>query len=232
MDVGFDASGIDIAVLTHGGGIIGQFAGRIHTAVSEFVLAARIYKLGAERCVDTVGQAQFHKRRRVEKVERTGAQRGPRMVDLTLLKVRGACTDIDGTGRTEILGRLQNLTFLAVIERDGLDVVERELAEVNLSVLGVSKFYPVVDHSCVVRSHRTDIDRLDSAHTSVVLHLHARKIAQCIGYAVAVKALKLFAVKFLRRNHLYLRSLGCDHHLAQHMVTLADSCGITPSRRI
>ena len=67
------------------------------------------------------------------------------------------------------------------------------MAEVYLAVLGIAKLYSVVDNAGMVCAHRADVYRFYSANTAVVFYLHPREIAQCIGHAVAVEALKFLA---------------------------------------
>lgn len=69
VDIGLEARGVDIAVLTHGGGVVGQLAGRIHAAVAELVFAAGVYPLRTERHIHLPRKAELHKSRRVDEVE-------------------------------------------------------------------------------------------------------------------------------------------------------------------
>ena len=80
------------------------------------------------------------------------------------------------------------------MQRYCLDIVERELAEVNLAVLCVAKFYAVVDYAGVVCAHRADIHSLYTSDSTIILYLHTGEIPECISDAVGVKALQFFPV--------------------------------------
>ena len=51
-------------------------------------------------------------------------------------------------------------------------------------------------------THRTDIHRLDTPHTAIVLQLDAREITQGIGHGVGVQFLQHLTVEFLTGYHL------------------------------
>ena len=68
----------------------------------------------------------------------------------------------------------------------------------------------------MVGAHRADVDRLQTAHTAVILELHTGKIANGIGYRETVESLQIGIFENLRRNHLaVLRNDGAadDDHL-------------------
>ena len=117
--------------------------------------------------------------------------------------------------------------LLAVVHGYGLYVVERELAEVYLSVLRVAEFDAVVDHSCMVRAHRADVYGLDASYAPVVFYLHSRKIAERVGHAVAVEPLQFLSREFLRGDHFGLRPLCCHGHLFERQSGVS----LLPDRR-
>ena len=108
------------------------------------------------------------------------------MVRLPLGKPWGACTHVHRRSRTEVAGRLEYFALLSVVQRYGFDIVKGELSEVDLSVLGVTEFHPVIHHACMVGTHRTHVDGLDASHTSVILDLHSRKVAERIRHGLRV----------------------------------------------
>ena len=110
--------------------------------------------------------------------------------------------DVDRSGGSEILGRLENIALLTVVERDLLHVVQREAPQIDLSVLGVAQLDAVVEHGHVVSAHRADVDGLQAAHAAIVLELHAREIADGIGHREAVQPLQVDILEDLRRDDL------------------------------
>ena len=124
-----------------------------------------------------------------------------------------------GAGRVEVFCRLENLTLLSVVERYGLHVVEREHAEVHLSVLRVRQLYAVVEHSHVVGAHASYVDGLDAAHSAVVFQLHAGKEPERVGHTQAVEPLQFFALKLLRRNDTAL-AVAQHYHFVKSLHTV------------
>ena len=102
-----------------------------------------------------------------------------------------------------------------MVERDLVDVVERELAQVHLPVLSVAQLDAVVEHAHVVAAHRTHVHRLQPPYPTIVLELHTTEVAYGIGHAMAVEPLEHLATEHLRRDDLAVRLLGIDNHLAQ-----------------
>ena len=74
---------------------------------------------------------------------------------------------------TKVTGGLEDGTLLSVIQSDFLHIVERELSEVYLTVLGITQLDTVVADTQVMGTHRTDIDGLDTSHTTIVLQLNS-----------------------------------------------------------
>ena len=114
---------------------------------------------------------------------------------------------------TEVAGRLEDRTLLPVVERHLLHIVERELPEVYLSVLRIPQCHPVVGDTQVMGTHRTDVHRLDAAHTPIVLQLDAREIAQRVGHGMGVQLLQLLPFQLLTGHHLTHGRTGHDDDL-------------------
>ena len=93
----------------------------------------------------------------------------------------------------QFTGRLENLAFLTVVKADFLQVIHRELAQIDRPVLGIADFYPVVEDAQMVRTHRTYIDGLDTAYAAVVFDLYAGEVPQCVCYALYAELLQSFA---------------------------------------
>ncbi len=210
VEINLGAQRVYIAVLPCGGSIICNSAIWLDAPIPEFVLARRFKPFGRHRRVDRVRQPKLACHRRVYKVERTGAHRASQMKLFARPEMRHASTHINGGGAAEIASRLQEGAFLPVMQRQSLHIVKRELSEVYLPVLGVAESHAVVHHPCMVGTHRTHIDGLYAAHTAVVLYLHSREIAHCIGYTVAVQTPQLFAGKGLHW-HGFAPRRRCRH---------------------
>ena len=99
------------------------------------------------------------------------------MVCLAFAESGCACAHIYRSGAAEVACGLQEGAFLSVMKRECLDVVERELAEVYLAVLGVAEGHAVVDNAGMVCAHGADVDCLDTSDAAVVFHLYAGEIA-------------------------------------------------------
>ena len=144
MEVGLDALGVDVAILTHGGGVPGRLTIGIAPLVAELVLAAGRQELCAERRADLVGELLLPQRRESEHIAGAVLRLELQIVALAVGKLRPTGADIDGSGIAKVAGGLEDGTLLTVVERDLLDVVERELAEVYLTVLCIAQLHAVV----------------------------------------------------------------------------------------
>ena len=98
------------------------------------------------------------------------------------LKARHAGAHIDRRGRSEIAGSLEDGTLLTVVEGHLFDIVERELPQVYLTILGIAQHDTVIAHCQMVGTHGAHIDRLHTAHAAIVFELHTREIAHGIGH--------------------------------------------------
>ena len=65
----------------------------------------------------------------------------------------------------------------------------------------------------MVSTHRTDVDGLDAPHSTVVLQLYAREVAQGVGHAVGIEPLQQLAVQLLAGHHLAQGGLRHHNHL-------------------
>ena len=106
-------------------------------AVTELIRSIAAQPFTAERRRHPIGQLQFHEQGRVHQPKRTAPQCSLQVIVGAVREHGPARPHIDGTCSIEILGRLEYLALLAIVERDVLDVVEREHAQVHLTVLGV-----------------------------------------------------------------------------------------------
>ena len=104
------------------------------------------------------------------------------MHPFVLFEIGPARGQIDVACRTKLACRLKDIGFLTIIQVDLLHVIQRVLTQVDLSVLGISQLHAIIVDRCVLATHRADIDRLDAAYAAVVFELHAREIAERIGY--------------------------------------------------
>ena len=190
------ARGAHVAVLPYGGGVVHYLVGHYGlAAVTELVLAAAAEPLAAERCRNLVGKAQLYEQRRIDQVERTCLERGLEVIGGAVGKHGAARPHVYGPGRVEVFGRLEYAALLSVVERYCLHVVEREHAEVNLSVLRIRQLYAVIEHSHVVGAHAAYVDGLYAAHAAVVLQLHAGEEPQRVGHAETVQPLQFFSLQ-------------------------------------
>lgn len=87
--------------------------------------------------------------------------------------------------------------FCPVVQRNLLDVVQRELSEVYLAVLRIAQLHPVVIHPEVTAAHAPHVYGLYSAHPAIVFNLYAGEISHGIGNRIAAKPLQLLSVEAL-----------------------------------
>ena len=153
VESGLHARSVDVAVLSVGRCVVGDLAQRVAAAVAEFVPAGGIDPLAAERRADGVGDLILVAHRGIDEPERAGLHRGLEIGPLALLEAGAPRSDVDGSRGPEILGRLENVTLLSVIERYFLHVVQREAPQIDLPVLGVAQLDSVVEDRHVVGAH-------------------------------------------------------------------------------
>ena len=214
LQTALKAHGVDVAVLPGSRGVVGHLARGGNPLVAEFVLTARVGPLAVEGHAHALAELVFEEHRGVDQVERPRFERGLQVRLLARLELGPTGGEVDGTGRTELAGRLEYLTLLPVVERNLLDILEREFSQIHLAVLGIAQLDAVVIYTHVVGTHAADVDGLQTAHTAVILNLYTRKVAYGIGHRKAVEGLQLLAGEFLRGYHLAV-PVGRDHHLAQ-----------------
>ena len=117
---------------------------------------------------------------RLEGPERTSAQ--PDAPAVLVEQQRPLAVQMDGCAGGILLRRLQPLGFLSVIQRDHSDTIGRKPAQVHLHVLGVVHLDPVQEDAHMLAAEAPDIDGLESAHSPVVLDLHAGEPAEDVGH--------------------------------------------------
>ncbi len=126
-----DPQGAHVAVAAHGRGVVS-----VGLDIGEPVSSRRVEVLGIERTGDAVGQPLLVEHRGIHRPERTALERQFQPIAPLRIEIGRAGLQIDGTGRGIILGRLDSRALLPVVEGHGGHVVERILAQVDLSVLG------------------------------------------------------------------------------------------------
>ena len=97
--------------------------------------------------MQVVGQLVFVQNRRIGKTERTGFHTDLYIVRLVGFEDGAAGAQVQRACRTVVFGRLQQFTLLTVVKADFLQVIHRELAQIDRPVLGIADFYPVVENA-------------------------------------------------------------------------------------
>ena len=215
VQIHFGALGVDVAVLAHGGGVPCRRAVDVHTAVPELVLPAGVEESGAQRQAEVVVQFLFVEAGEAYHVARPVFHACLQVVGLAVGEPGAVGADIYRPGVAEVAGCLEDSALLTVVERHLVDVVERELPQVYLSVLGIAQFHAVVVDAEVVGAHAADVDGLDAAHAAVVFQLKAGEIAQGICHGVGVEFLELLTAHFLRGDDLAEGEFRGHHHLVE-----------------
>ena len=170
-------------------GIVGHLARGGNPLVTEFVLTARVGPLAVEGHAHALAELVFEEHRGVDQVERPRFERGLQVRLPARLELGPTGGEVDGTGRAELTGRLEYLTLLPVVERNLLDVLEREFPQVHLAVLSIAQLDTVVIYPHVVGTHAADVDGLQTAHSTVILNLNTRKVTYGIGHRKTVESL-------------------------------------------
>ena len=213
VEVGLQSLGVDVTVLADGRCVPGRRAVKVLATITKMILAAGRHPFAVDAQAEVRTEALFIERRDAQQVAGTVLQLGFQVLVLAHLEARRAGADVDRRGRSEVAGGLEDSTFLSVVERHLLDVVERELPQVDLSVLRIAQHDAVVADGQVVGAHGAHVDRLDAAHAAVVLQLDAREIAQGVGYGLRRQPFELLAVQLLRGDDLAERELRGDDDL-------------------
>ena len=203
---------VDVAVVACCGGVVCHGAVRGRLAVAEFVAAVAVYNFGVHRQTHVFRQFNVNKHRRVDERETAGLHACAYVRFPVWGKFRPARGEIDIAGAAEFARRLQYIAFLAVEEADFVDVLERELSEIHLPVLGVAQLYAVVVHARVLAAHAPHVDGLDAANAAVVLYLHAGEVAYSVGYVERVHVLQPLSRQLLRNDYVFVERCGdnCD----------------------
>ena len=175
----FHPQRIHITVLPHGSGII-----PVLLAVGKFVFSRGVQVFRTPRRAHLLRQLPLPQQGRIGQPERTRLESRLDMLQFFSGKHRHPRLQINGTCRTEILGRLENGTLLSVVQGDRLHVVERETSQIDRPVLGIPQLHAIIEHPHMVRAHAPDVDRLQTAHAAIVLYLQTREIPQGICHAV------------------------------------------------
>ena len=206
-----------VAIASYLGGVVA-----VELAVREFVTSCGIEIFGTHLRVELVVETVLPERCGVGRAERARLERQTQIVAFRGVEHGTARGHIDRTCRGEVLGRLEDIAFLTVIDRDGLHIVHRETPEIDLPVLRIAQLHTVVEDAHVLRTHTADIDRFQSAHAAVVLDLNTRKIANRIGYRNHIQAFKLLPCKYLRGNGLGSATLCSSYNSVDPMDCIGD----------
>ena len=153
--------------------------------------------------------------RGVGQAKRPGAHGHTQVVALARCELGPLGAQIQVSCRAKVLCALEDVTLLTIVERNLVDVVEREFAQIYLAILRVAQLDAIVEHAHVVAAHRADVHRLQTAHAAIVLELHTAEVAYGVGHAVTVETLEHLAAEHLCRDDLAIRFHSIDHHLTQ-----------------
>ncbi len=108
----------------------------------------------------------------------------------------------------ELSGRLENITFLPVVQRYFRHIIERETPQVHLSVLRIADLYSIDQHSRMVGTQGSDIHGLQSADSAVILDLYTGEKAHCVSNRKGIQPLKFLSAKGLRGYSLPVSKAG------------------------
>ncbi len=153
-----------------------------------------MHHFGVHRQAQLLRQFGVKEQRRIDKRKRTRFQPRTDMHILARLELRATRIEVDTPRRAELSGRLKDVTFLPVVERNLVNVLERELTQIHLPVLGVTELNTIVIDAQMVRTHRADINRLDAPYPAIVFYLHAGEETDGVCHGEAVQLLQLFAL--------------------------------------
>ena len=216
----FHADGIDVAILADGGSVVCHFARRSDAAIAERILAIRGYEFGIRRDRHRFAEADVEQQTWIDKRKTACTHLRFHVEGLACLKTRTASGEVDTSRSTKLARRLPDVGLLTVVELDLFDVFERIFAEVDLSVLGIAKLYTIVIHTHMVGTHGADIHGLYAPYSTIIFDLHAREIANGIGYAEGIHLLELHTRKCLRDNDILLFNAGGNSVLLQLQMTI------------
>ena len=167
----------DIAVFSYLGGII-----TVSLWIAEFIFARCIKILRTYLHGEILPDSPLPQQWRVYGPERPAFDRSLEIILLSLPEERSPGLQINGAGRCKILCALEYGAFLAIVEGDRFHIVQWKFAQIDYPVLGIPYLHSVIKNSYMLASQTADIYAFETAHTSVVLYLHAGKIAYGICY--------------------------------------------------
>ena len=101
--------------------------------------------------------------------------------------------------RSKVAGRLEDGRALAIVQAHPLDLVQIDLAQVYLPVLGIGKQYPVVRDGGMRGPQRADRDGLHSSHPAVILDIDPGKLLQGFGRLLGMELLQVGRLQGLNR---------------------------------
>ena len=217
----FQAESIHIAVAADGGRVVAV----VHT-IGELVASGRIQIFPAQRGTDPFAQLPVPYQSGIGRAEGAGLEGGFELLLLAVGKPGDTGLQVDAARRPEILGGLKDGALLAVVQGHCLHIVQREPAQVHRAVLRIAQLDAVIEHAHMVGAHAADIDGLQSAHTAIVLDLHAGEVADGIGHAVRAQPLQLRPGELLHRDDLPRKPPARHHHFFQLLQAVQAVLGV------
>ncbi len=141
----------------------------------------------------------------IRQSECTGFHGGNNVVVPAGFELRTAGFDIQRSGTAKVLGGLKDFALLPVIQGYFFHILQRELTQVHRSILGITDFYTIIEHTQMMCAHRADIHRFETAYAAIILDLHAGEVTQGIRHAVGAQTFQFGAFQTL---HRYNRLIG------------------------
>ena len=117
---------------------------------------------------------------------------------------------MDRSSTAALAGSLQSPRFMALVNLYAGKIIGSKAPEVDLHVLRVVKLETVEEHAGVLAAEAPDIDGLEPAYPTVVLHLHSPEKPHGIGDIV--RDLQPRSTHGVRRRHYAHPSLLRRHH--------------------
>jgi len=225
MQIALSSHCPDVTILARGCGVISHCAVLLLSTIAELILTAGCQHLSRQRRAHLCAEPLLPQCREAEHIGRPVFCLEFQVVGLALVETGSTRTDIYSTRMTKVAGRLQQCTLLSVEQRNLFDVVQRELAQVNLSVLGITQLYAIVRDAQMVGTHRTDVHRLDAPHSTIVLQLQTREVAQRVSHIVGTQLLQLLTRQCLRGYHLLMVIARRDNDLI-HMLNAVEATAL------
>ena len=145
----------------------------------------RVFRARGE--VNILGYFLLVQNRRISQTEGTGFHGHGHVIGF-IRKSRTTRTQIERTGGTKVLGGLEDLRALTVVQRNLLDVLHGEFTQIDCTILGVTDLDTVIENTQVMGSHRTQIDGLQTTYSTIILDLHPGEITHGIRHALRVQS--------------------------------------------